>query len=497
MRRRGDSPAIEAALEQVGPDQRVPLLRELLYLEIVYRRQRGERPTVDEYRARFPEHGDLIATELSVPASPLDWATGPADINLLFGILALQLDMIDRDALVTAMNAWVLEKSTPLGEILVRQGVLTRHAHELLAPACTTQHIKQHGDAPEKSLAALGSVSSVHKLLQEISDSDVQASLAHTSQGHGPDIDPYKTIPSVSQAASSQQRFRVLRLHAKGGLGEVSVAEDVELHRESAHSDETTLAPVSGSGSTATRMGSVVGTPAFMSPEQASGDLDALGFRTDVYSLGATLYYLLTGRPPFGGPDVEETLRKVRQGESLPPRAVSPAVPRPLEAVCLRAMAVDRMKRYMTSKDLKDDIESWLADEPVSAWREPWRDRLIRWARRHRAWVQAGAASLLTVAVVSSVAVLVVDHARRNEALAREDAEASLREARRTVDNFYTRVSEEKLLDVPGLQPLRRQLLRDALKYYGGFLERHGDDPSLAGDLSVTLYGTGRMASNS
>ena len=99
--------------------------------------------------------------------------------------------------------------------------------------------------------------------------------------------------------------------------------------------------PSSASGSAETLPGSALGTPAYMSPEQAGGDLDRLGPRSDVYSLGATLYCLLTGKPPFEGDDVGEILRKVQRGEFARPRQLDPSIDPALEAVCLKAMATE------------------------------------------------------------------------------------------------------------------------------------------------------------
>src|SRR5205807_255987 len=130
---------------------------------------------------------------------------------------------------------------------------------------------------------------------------------------------------------------------------------------------EAPVEPISGSGSAPTQMGTAIGTPAYMSPEQAAGRLDELGPRSDVYSLGATLYCLLTGQPPFAERDVGAVLRKVQQGDFLPPRQVKRDVPAALEAVCLKAMALRPPDRYATAKDLAEEVERWLADEPVSA----------------------------------------------------------------------------------------------------------------------------------
>ena len=154
--------------------------------------------------------------------------------------------------------------------------------------------------------------------------------------------------------------------------------------------------PASAGGSTPTVAGSALGTPAFMSPEQAAGELDRLGPRSDIYSLGATLYCLLTGRAPLddGDGDTERAAAPARAGEIAAPRQVKREVPPALEAICRKAMARRPEDRYDSAKALADDVEHWLADEPVAAWREPVTTRggagrrgtVRRWRRPRWRW---------------------------------------------------------------------------------------------------------------
>jgi serine/threonine protein kinase len=123
-------------------------------------------------------------------------------------------------------------------------------------------------------------------------------------------------------------------------------------------------------------------SPAFRSPELARGDWAHVGPAGDIYSLGSTLYYLLAGRVPYDGRSRADVVARVRAGRFDPPRAVNPAVPRALDAVCRKAMALDVADRYPTALALAEEVECWLADEPVSAWREPWTVRARRWVRR-------------------------------------------------------------------------------------------------------------------
>src|SRR5205823_2994627 len=154
-------------------------------------------------------------------------ANGNANRNLLFGILALQNNFISQNALLAALNVWIADKAQALSQILVQQGGLSSDRRALLE-ALVQEHFKQHGNDAEQSLAAVSSLGSAREELKQIADVEVQARLAHV-------VDPDRTLtpaPSVGTSTSSGLRFRILRPHAKGGLGQVSVAHDEELHRE-------------------------------------------------------------------------------------------------------------------------------------------------------------------------------------------------------------------------------------------------------------------------
>ena len=233
---------------------------------------------------------------------------------------------------------------------------------------------------------------------------------------------------------------------------------------------ERTLQPASAGGSSVTQPGAAAGTPAYMSPEQAEGKLDRLGPASDVYSLGATLYYQLTGHAPFQGPEVTDVLRKVMRGEFPPPRAVHRAVPAALEAVCLKAMALRPEDRYPSASALARDIEKWLAEEPVSAWIEPLAPRARRWLRRHRTWLTAGMAAFV-VALIGLATLAAREHR------ARQQAQARFALALEAIQTFHTGASEDLLLKEPQFGALRAKLLRTALDFYLTLKEAMEADP--------------------
>jgi serine/threonine-protein kinase len=561
-----------------------------------------------------------------------------ADRHLLFGMLALQTGLIDQAALVAAFHAWTRDKAKSLADHLIALGHIDA-ARRTAVEALADLHVEGHGGEVKKSLAAVPAGRSTRESLARFVDRNIAASIAHLGSGStqaGEEIDR-TTSYAVGAATSDGQRFRILRPHARGGLGAVFVALDTELHREVAlkqildqHADEPgsrqrflieaeitgglehpgivpvyglgmygdgrpyyamrfvrgdslkeaieqfhadaalkadpgrrslelrkllrrfldvcnaidyahsrgilhrdikpanvilgrhgetlvvdwglakalgkcdpsageqTLRPSSTSGSAETLPGSALGTPAYMSPEQAEGDFVRLGPRSDVYSLGATLYCLLTGQPPFAGDDPGAILRAVQRGEFRPPRQLDPSIDPALEAVCLRAMALKPEDRYGSPRALGEDIERWMAGEPVSAWREPFSRRVRRWARRNRTVVATAAAAAL-VASVGTAAVLAVQtranfdlraanaQTRRERDLAQQNFDL----ARKAVDDYLTRVAQNPLLKEQGLHSLRQDLLEAALSYYRAFLGQRGDDPNLRTEASAAYERVG------
>jgi serine/threonine-protein kinase len=280
------------------------------------------------------------------------------------------------------------------------------------------------------------------------------------------------------------------------------LAKPVEHDEAARSSGEQTLTPSTASGGGGTQQGQALGTPAYMSPEQAAGRWDAVGPVSDIYSLGATLYVILTGQAPIDG-SAWEAVERAQRGQFVPPRQRQPGVPRALEAICLKAMALWPTARYQTATELATDLERWLADEPVLAYREPFTQKARRWIGRHRTLVTGGVTAVVVSALLLAILAVILQgknaalaDANAREREAREQADASAKKAHETVNNFYTRVSEETLLNQPLFQPLRKKLLADARKYYQNFLQQREGDPTLRNELAQTFLRLARITSS-
>lgn len=245
-----------------------------------------------------------------------------------------------------------------------------------------------------------------------------------------------------------------------------------------------------------TMTGDLIGTLRYMSPEQALARRVGIDQRTDIYSLGVTLYELLTLEPAFPALDRQALLRQIAFEEPRPPRQINRAIPAELETIVLKAISKNPDERYAASQDLADDLRRFLEDKPIRARRPTLLQQAVKWSRRHRpvVWSAASAAVLVLVTAVVLLAVSNVRIARERSIaeMRRQQAQDNLRDARQAVDDYLTRVSENTLLQEPVFEPLRKQLLQDALRYYEGFVEEHADDLELQAELAAAYL---RMSS--
>ena len=243
---------------------------------------------------------------------------------------------------------------------------------------------------------------------------------------------------------------------------------------------------------TVTQTGDVLGTLRYMSPEQAAGQRVLVDHRTDVYSLGATLYELLTLEPIFSGQDRRALLHQILEEEPRPPRQLDRSIPVELETIVLKAVAKVPEERYATAAEMAADLRRFLDEQPILARRPSLVERARKWMRRHPSVVGAAVVFLVFVIVVlgATTALVASEKARTVAAYHREmeradQAEKRFKLAQGAADELI-QVANEELADKPGMESLRKRLLQAALTYYEELIDQRREDASAQAELEAT-----------
>ena len=505
---------------------------------------------------------------MPVGASPPDVGR-IADRNLLFGVLAMQVDLIEAGQFADVCSAWASRKHVPLADLMVERGWLTL-ADKDEVERLLLRKLKRHSGDVQAGLAEVASPEIVRSLAN-VDDADIHRSLVGLASPVGTlsgkqQSPPRVFVSTINYELGTRERYSLSRLHARGGIGRVWLAQDVDLGREVAlkellpdqanspqacarflaeakitgqlehpsivpvyelsrrpdglepfytmrfikgrtlteaskeyharrvagqattmelcellnafvavsyavayahsrgviHRDlkgqnvilgkygevivldwglakvvggpddvrpeasitaSLPVALVSSDSHDQTLQGQVLGTPAYMAPEQAQGRQDLVDQRTDVYGLGAILYEILTGKAPFSGGDTRELLQRVVNDAPGRPRSEVPATAPALEAICLKAMEKIPARRYPSARALGQDVQRFLVDEPVSAYPERWPSTLLRWGRRHKMLVTSAAAILIVGFAALTVNTFLLGQANRRTQEQRDEAE--------------------------------------------------------------------------
>ncbi len=236
---------------------------------------------------------------------------------------------------------------------------------------------------------------------------------------------------------------------------------------------------------TLTRSGDLIGTLRYMSPEQATGQTALVDLRSDIYSLGATLYELLTLRPAFGGDDAQNLIRRISQEEPKSLRQLCPDVPLDLQTVIAKAMSKQSADRYATASAFADDLRRVLEGKPTVARPPTLVDRAVKWTRRHTRLVLATTAGSVVAAAVLVAGMLYVLGAKQASDKSSAEAGRHFRAAHESVNALGSRTAQA-LKAIPGAENARKRLLVETLAYYQKFVLEARNSPALLADLALT-----------
>ncbi len=404
-------PRIEEAVTGLDGDVRSAAVRELVELDVYYRRKRGDHPTATEYAERFPDLDPAWLARVTKSADPSDGtvtAAGEPTAVLspgtrvgYFGDFEL-LSEIARGGMGVVYRARQVSLDRVVALKMIRSG-------EFATPAAV-RRFKQEAEAA----ATLDHPNIVP--IHEVGDFRGQHYFAMRLVEGGslaarmPDF----TVPGAkgkTESRARQQRAAgliatvaraVFHAHQRGILHRDLKPANVLIDPDGQpHVTDFGLARrIGAEDSTLTATGAVLGTPSYMAPEQTGGG-QPITTQADVYGLGAVLYEMLTGQPPFKGADVVNTLLLVREQEPARPQAICYTVDGDLETICLKCLEKDPRKRFSSAEAVADDLDRWLAGEPILARPTGRVERAVKWVKRNPAPAGlAGVSALLVLAAV-------------------------------------------------------------------------------------------------
>jgi WD40 repeat protein len=445
----GQRPRIEDVLGDRPEPERTALLHELIALELEYRRRAGEQPVPDEYRARFPDLAGSLGPTF-IDAGMPSALSGPSGLPSVPGYQVLR--ELGRGGMAVVWWAWQPRLSRPVALKMILAGAhagpqeLARFQTEAEAVA-RLQHpgvVQIHDVGRHEGLPYLA--------LEYVDGPSLARELSGTPL-------PWRRAAQLAETLART----VHHVHRQGIVHRDLTPANVLLTRDGQPkvTDFGLAKLLIGSGPTLTHTGAFLGTPSYAAPEQAAGKVKEIGPATDVYALGAILYEMLTGRPPFKAETPLETLAQVQSQEPVSPSRLQPRVPRDLTTICLKCLHKEPRKRYASGQDLAEDLRRFLAGEPIRARPVGRTERLWRWCRRNPVVATLAAAVVLLLAALAGGAWL--KNVQLSSALGVSE-EANRRANAKLWESLRDQARALRMSRRPGQRVQSLQAIRDALQ---------------------------------
>lgn len=393
-----------------------------------------------------------------------------------------------------------------------------RHLHRFKKEAQAAAHLHHSNIVP---VFAVGCDRGVHYYAMQFIDGQTLAdvirnlrrenppidvdSATGSFEGSQPNVSPSATTPIIAASTRSSSEKRDYKALAKLG---VQAAEALEyahamgvVHRDIKPANllvdgqghiwvaDFGLAHVHGVHDL-TVSGDMLGTLRYMSPEQAAGRRGVVDHHADIYSLGVTLYELLTLHDPYPARDREEILRKILHDDPRAPRKVCKDLPIELETILLKSMAKNPSDRYATAQEFADDLRRFIDDKPVLARRPTLAQIVSKWAKRHKGLVRTAFLLVCIVCVALAIVAGALHDSRRRTTDALNLAKSARQETRNAFDSLYE-VADQAVAGDPQKLAARKAFLERALNFYERFAGEYGDDPAVTLEQAKTYISIG------
>lgn len=496
----GTRPDLESYIESARVDDRKQLLVELVRMDLEYRRETGELPRADEYVNRFSGYEQEIrsafsaertlrqfhfgeSTKVRPPHVPIPVAKTDQNSSTEFGNYEL-LSEIARGGMGVVYKARQKTTNRIVALKMLLSGQLACHdeVERFKAEAQAAAALDHPNIVP---IFEVGKDSEQHFFSMAYVDG---ASLKeHLAKGP---VDPRTAAEMVRVLAEA-----IAYAHGQGIIHRDLKPANILL--DSAGQLRITdfgLSKIVDSDKDLTGTGQLLGTPSYMSPEQAAGDADAIGAQSDVYALGCILYVMISGRVPFSADSILETLHQVRTENPVPPRSLNIAIDRDIETICLKCLSKEPTQRYPTAHALADDLNRYLKYEPIAARPVSAVQRLVRWSKR---WptIAALIATIIGLAILlGPLTIYFAVTAQRKGVTAQQQQERAAENLNTATEVVKQLVEQaESLANVPQTETHRQQLLDKASTFYKRFLEQRPNDAQLRSEAANVHHKMGDM----